>query len=230
VVIRGVVFDLDDTLSDERDYVRSGFAHVARSAGRTDAESAALLAWLWDAFEAGVRGDTFDRLLVAFPDLAGRLTRDDLVAAYRGHEPDIALAAGVEPVLDELRRRGLRLGVLSDGPAASQAAKARALGLERWFDPIVLTGALGPEFGKPATAGFERIEGAWDERGPALAYVADNPEKDFIGPRRLGWATIRIRRPAQLRAGLEPVDDGARPDAEVATPEALLAWLDGRSS
>ncbi len=226
-MIRGVVFDIDDTLYDERDYVRSGFAHVARAAGGSADESAAVLAWLWRAFESGVRGDTFDRLLAAFPDLARRVTRDELVTAYRGHEPDIALAAGFPDTLDELRRRGLRLGALSDGPAASQSTKARALGLARWLDPIVLTGALAPGSGKPATPGFEQIEAAWSERGAALVYVADNPEKDFIGPRRLGWATVRVRRPAQLRADVEPAGAEARPDAEVATPDALLAWLDG---
>ncbi len=225
-MIRGVAFDIDDTLVDEREYVRSGFSHVARLVATSTAETQAIFDWLWGAFEAGVRGDTFDRLRVAFPDLAGSVTRDDLVAAYRGHEPEIELAAGFRAVLDELHRRGLRLGVVSDGPVASQSAKAIALGLDRWCDPIVLTGTLGPGLGKPAAAGFEAIERAWGERGEALAYVADNPAKDFIGARRLGWRTIRVRRPEQLHAALEPADAGAMADVEVATPEALLAWLD----
>ena len=41
MVIRGVVFDLDDTLYDERDYVRSGFAAVGRSAARDSTEGVA---------------------------------------------------------------------------------------------------------------------------------------------------------------------------------------------
>ena len=38
MVIRGVVLDMDDTLYLERDYVRSGFAAIARDAGRSAAE------------------------------------------------------------------------------------------------------------------------------------------------------------------------------------------------
>ena len=57
--IRCVVFDLDDTLYLERDYVRSGFFAVGRYLEeRHDLqgfESAA-----WQEFEAGRRGDIFD--------------------------------------------------------------------------------------------------------------------------------------------------------------------------
>ena len=228
-MIRGLVFDLDDTLADERDYVRSGFAHVARTAAASPAEEERLFAWLRDAFERGVRGDTFDRLLAAFPDVAARVTRDDLVTAYREHPPEIVLVDGAAPLLDELERRGLRLGILSDGPAASQAAEAEALGLARWFDPIVLTGALGEGFGKPATPGFSRIAEAWALRSDSLAYVADNPEKDFAGPRALGWHTVRVRRPGQLRAHLEHETEMHAPDIEITELAQLLDWLDARS-
>ena len=31
-------------------------------------------------------------------------------------------------------------------------------------------------------------------RPDGFVYVADNPRKDFIAPRALGWRTVRIRR------------------------------------
>jgi putative hydrolase of the HAD superfamily len=225
MVIRGIVFDMDDTLYDERDYVRSGFSAVARVAGRSDAEVAQLTAWLSVAFEAGVRGDTFDRLRAAFPDVAERCTTIELVEAYRAHVPDVRLAPGMPATLDALQRRGLRLGVLSDGPVASQSAKVAALGLERWFDPILLTEALGPAYQKPGTAGFEAIAMSWGMSGPELAYVADNPQKDFLAPRRLGWLTIRLSHPRQLRHELEAADDHHRPDTVIGAPDDFLRIL-----
>ena len=202
-MIGGVVFDLDDTLYPERQYVRSGFAHVAAMAGRTQSESQALAAWLEDAFEAGIRGDTFDRLALAFPEVARRLSVPALVDAYRTHEPAIELAPGVELVLQDLLAHGLRLGVLSDGPLASQAAKARRLRLDRWFDPVLLTASLGPGARKPSAQGFEAIARDWNIDHVRLAYVADNPQKDFVAPRRLGWLTMRLRHTGQLRFSLE---------------------------
>jgi putative hydrolase of the HAD superfamily len=225
MVIRGLVIDLDDTLCYERDYVRSGFTHVGRAAGRSDEEARTFTDWLWTAFKAGVRGDTFDRLLEAFPNLATRWTVHDLVQAYREHEPNIELIPGWAETIDALRGQGLRLAVLTDGPVASQSAKARALGLHQWFDPIVLTGALGATYAKPASAGFNLVADAWGTGGSTLGYVADNPEKDFVGPRRLGWMTIRLRQPQQLRYALEPANPSFRPDIEVGTPLELLNRL-----
>jgi putative hydrolase of the HAD superfamily len=224
MVIRGIAFDIDDTLYLERDYVRSGFAEVARIAGRSHEEVRRLTAWLDDAFEAGVRGDTFDRLLAAFPSVAQRFDTPALVDAYRRHRPDITLLAGTTETLTELGRRGIRLAVVSDGPLPSQAAKAGALGLDRWFDPIILTAALGAGHAKPGVAAFESIERAWGLVGPRLCYIGDNPEKDFGGPRRLGWRTVRLRQPGQLRWATD-APDGEAADHEIAAPADLLALL-----
>jgi len=221
-VIRGLVFDIDDTLYLERDYVRSGFDAVAQAAATSDEEAAALFAWLEGAFDAGIRGDTLDRMLGAYPAVRDRTTVADLVGVYRAHAPAIGLAPGFEAVLDDLRSRDVRLGVLSDGPAVSQAAKVDALDLVRWFEPIVLTGALGDGFVKPSTAGFALFSDAWTIPAGELAYVADNPAKDFAGPRRLGWTTVRLRTAGQLRFALEAVDDAYGPDIEIATPTEIL--------
>jgi putative hydrolase of the HAD superfamily len=227
MVIRGVVFDIDDTLYDERDYVRSGFAAVGRSVGTTDDEAERLTEWLWRAFEAGVRRDTFDRLRNAFPDVGARASTAELVAVYRSHRPDIRLTAEARAVLDRLASRGLRLGALSDGPLESQGAKAAALDLARWCDPVVLTAAYAESFWKPGTAGFAAIADAWNLPAEALAYVADNPDKDFVGPNRLGWMTVRVRHERQLRHHLEPVDEIHRPAIVIASlgelPEILGA-------
>ena len=221
-MIRGVVFDVDDTLYLERDYVRSGFEHVARVAGSGDEEVAAVGRWLWSAYEAGIRGDTFDRLLAAFPAIAHRQSVPELVAAYRTHTPAIHLTDGTAELLDGLAARGLRLGALTDGPIESQSAKARALGLDRWFDPIVLTAALGPSAHKPGTIGFAAIAAEWALPAAELAYVGDNPLKDFAGPRSMGWLTVRLRGPDQLHRELEAPDPAFEPQLEIEALRELL--------
>jgi putative hydrolase of the HAD superfamily len=100
-----------------------------------------------------------------------------------------------------------------------------ALRLERWFEPIVYTAALGPGSGKPAVRAFESIEAAWGLSGSSLVYVADNPGKDFAGPRRLGWLAIRLRDPRQLRFEDEARSVEFAPDLEVEAAAGLLEWL-----
>jgi putative hydrolase of the HAD superfamily len=221
MVIRGVVFDMDDTLFPERDYVHSGFECVARFVATSPEEARGLSAWLSRSFDDGVRGDTFDRMIATYPDLAGRVTVAELVEAYRRHTPSISLLPGLVDLLERLRSRGIRLGVLSDGPLASQQAKAVALALDLWFDPVVLTASRHESFVKPGTSGFEWIADTWHLSPEELVYVADNPLKDFIGPRHLGWHTIRLRFPQQLRFGVDPVCTDDRADVDVADPAGV---------
>ena len=216
MVIRGVVFDIDDTLYHERNYVRSGFDHVAALVERSPGEGEALKRWLMDAFEAGVRGNTFNRLLETFPTIAERFS--------------VELASGVQSTLEALRTAGLRLGAISDGPLASQRAKADALGLQRWLDPIIFTDALGPGQTKPGIAAFEAIGGRWALPPDSLVYVGDNPEKDFAGPRALGWLTIRLREPGQLRYRLEPEAEALGPDLEIDAISGLLQRIGAADS
>jgi putative hydrolase of the HAD superfamily len=217
-----VVFDIDDTLYMERDYVRSGFAAIGawarRELGVHDLEDRA-----WAAFEAGVRGRIFDEALVACGVQANGSLVPRLVDVYRSHTPTIELLDDVNAWLSA-RPSDVALAVVTDGPLVSQRAKAAALGLAGWADPIVFTDALGPGRGKPHPDAFECVEAASGMVGASCAYVADNPAKDFAGPRGRGWRTVRVRRTGSLHDAVASGDDV---DAEVSGFTALddaLGW------
>lgn len=214
MVVAGVVFDMDDTLYLERDYVKSGFHAVARHVSSVVSEQAFFQA-MWSMFEAGVRGDTFNRALEQFPDVAEKYDIGQLVEVYRVHRPDIAIIPEIAKLLVRLRDAGMKLGVLSDGPLVSQQAKADALGVSALVDEVMLTDALGRASWKPSPAGFQKLAESLRVSHDSLVYVGDNPEKDFIAPNALGWQTIRLRMEGQLRCDQEPVDAQASPGLEV---------------
>ena len=213
---RAVVLDLDDTLYPEAAYVRSGFRAVAARASRTlglppDEVEAELIA----LFERGVRGDTFDRWLAA-RGLGDKDAVGDLVAAYRGHAPEIAPFPDASPLLRRLHGEDCAIGLLSDGDPAVQGRKLDALGLRNAFDAVVVTGALGPDAGKPSPLGYAEVLRRLGDVTPREAvYVSDNPAKDFLGARRAGMRSVRVRRPEGIYAQLEPATAAHAPDAEV---------------
>lgn len=191
------VFDVDDTLYLERDYVRSGFHAVDEHLRATvDCEGFADVAW--GLFLVGVRGHTFDRALdrLGIESTPGRL--DDLVRVYRGHIPNIDLLPDAAVTLGECRDRNMPIAVVTDGPSVSQWAKVDALGLRAIIDPVFVTEDHGPDWRKPSTKAFEAIQERFGMPGDCHVYIADNPTKDFAGPKRLGWRTIRVRRPDSL--------------------------------
>jgi putative hydrolase of the HAD superfamily len=219
---RVIVFDLDDTLYPERDYVRSGLSAagewVLRAYGRRDFAATA-----WALFGSGVRGRLFDATLarLGLPDDPETIAA--LVDVYRHHRPLIALYPDVDRVLRALAGHA-RLALVSDGPLASQKRKVKVLGLDDRLDPVVLTDRWGRAFWKPHERAFREVERVTGFRGAECAYVADNPRKDFVAPQALGWRTVRVRRPGAEHAG---VDDGSRADADCRDLEEA-AWLLGR--
>lgn len=222
--VRGIVFDMDDTLYLERDYVRSGFQAVAASLSEQCGLSRnEAFEFLWGLFELGVRGDTFNRLLIAYPQLAGTCSPPELIDIYRAHVPSISLAPEIFQLLDELRESGLKLGLISDGPLASQRAKYQALKLESYFDPALLTDEWGREFWKPHPRAFKSVMEAWDMLPHELVYIADNPIKDFLAPKRLGWHTVRLRLTPQQSFVQAPASSDHAPDREVSSITELIA-------
>ena len=198
--VRCVAFDIDDTLCAETDYVRSGFAAVGQWVA-ANLQLAGFAERAWARFERGCRGEIFNQVLADCavdypPQLIARL-----VEIYRRHDPDLELWADARACLQQLQG-GLTLVAITDGCLPSQQAKVGALGLDRWLAFIIYTAELGCEFGKPHPKAFEIVQERTGWRGAQCLYVADNPRKDFAGPRRLGWQTVRIRRPEGLHYAL----------------------------
>lgn len=221
---RAVVFDLDDTLYPERDYVRSGFEAVAAWASETWGESRQVVFdELWAMFEAGIRHDTFDRWLAQH----GRAAEDrpGMIEVYRRHRPRLSVYDDVVPTLDDLRGK-TRLGVITEGYRTVQEAKLDALGLRPRFDKIVLLGEDERTEWKPSRRPFDRWLAGGAIAPEESVYVGDNPAKDFPGARRAGWRSIRIRRDDGLHKDEEPAPGEAPPDREAANLRSLLSILE----
>jgi putative hydrolase of the HAD superfamily len=203
------VFDIDDTLYLERDYVRSGFEAVghwiAKWIGVSD-----FAGRCWNSFLDGRRGSIFDNALRD----AGTEPTPGLVSAlveiYRTHTPSISLAADALTALKTISQFA-SIAVISDGPVASQSRKVETLGLDSLAARVILTDTLGSEFRKPSPKAFRQIE-QWGN-GTIYVYVADNPLKDFEAPKKLGWGTVRVRRPHGMYFAAE--NSLATPDYEM---------------
>jgi len=216
---QAIVFDLDDTLYPERDYVLSGFKAVAGWAElNLGIPSACGLRELTSLFEEGVRGDTFN-LWLARRGLAPAAIVPDLLRVYREHEPELSAFAEVESVMSGLGGR-YRLGLVSDGYLGVQQRKWKALGLEGYFDAVVFSDELGREHWKPSPRPFEAVLERLGAEACAAVYVADNPAKDFYGARALGMFTVRVRRPGGEYSSLDP-------EAPMHAPHVTLNCLTG---
>jgi putative hydrolase of the HAD superfamily len=214
--VDAIILDIDDTLYLERDYVRSGFDAVGRWA-RQELGASDFAAKAWAAFEAGARGKIFNEILIACGRRPDDATVSAMVSCYRTHSPAITLASDARRALDRWYG-AVSLAAVTDGPLPSQQAKVRALALGRWVSLVVFTSALGHGMGKPHPAAFELVQDRLGARNARCVYVADNPAKDFIAPKQLGWQTVRVRRPFGIHADAA---SGADVDHEIASLNRL---------
>ncbi|MBO5753323.1 MAG: HAD family hydrolase [Proteobacteria bacterium] len=196
--IKAVILDIDDTLYLERDYVKSGFTAVGQAIGLPE-----FGAYCWQLFQEGIRGNTFDLARSKF-ELSHHTS--ELVRLYREHRPNIQLCPDARAFIESASQR---LAVVSDGPLHSQRAKYQALGLVPWIECPIFTQEIGAP--KPSQCAFQLA--AWTLQVPyeACVYIADNPNKDFAGPKALGMHTIRMRRAGGLH---EAVPSGCDIDEE----------------
>ncbi len=196
-----LVFDIDDTLYLERDYVFSGFRavgnYVAEFHSRPGFEDACR-----QLFHGGLRGRIFNAAMESLGGPTDAQTISQLVEVYRTHDPQIALLPDALELLQGCPEH-VHIAAISDGPLSSQQRKSAALGLNRWIDPIVLTDVWGREYWKPSKRAFQAVEQAFQRSGTDCLYIADNPLKDFTAPQAMGWQTVRIRREGGLHRDLE---------------------------
>ena len=221
-MIRCLVFDLDDTLYAERDYVRSGFRAAVQAlpaAVRDPVEEDC-----WKQFIAGTRLNIFDQVLPQH-GLHDPLLIASMVARYRDHKPSIALDPTAKPVLLHAKAAGCFLGIITDGRASGQHAKIDSLGLADCVDAIICTDDLGKAFWKPHSRAFIMMAEMAKAAPHECVYVGDNPAKDFLAPNMLGWSTIMLQRDGAVHQNRAILAGGA-PQWTVKTLSETLTVLE----
>ncbi|GAA4349473.1 HAD family hydrolase [Hymenobacter saemangeumensis] len=188
-----LVFDLDDTLYPELSYVHSGFREVAVFlAPQLGVPAETLTAALIADEAASGRGQLFDNLLRRYSRWSKALVMACL-RTYRQHQPrHLALHPDAERCLQ--RFAAWPLYIVTDGHKEVQARKVAALNLAGRVRFAYLTNRYGRHRAKPDPYVFELIRQREGVEAGQVIYVGDNPRKDFVGIKPLGYKTVRILR------------------------------------
>lgn len=185
--LKVIIFDLDDTLYSEKEYVRSGYRAVEKLLSQVeDAEQK-----LWKAFEE--KKSAIDEVLISEGIYTDELKKLCL-ETYRHHQPDIHRYDGVMEMLMVLRNQGYLLGIITDGRPEGQWAKINALDLEKYVNHIIVTDELGGiEYRKPNEKAFVLMKEHFSVNYSEMCYVGDNTLKDFVAPKQLGMKSVWFR-------------------------------------
>jgi len=190
--IRALLFDLDDTLYEEKQFVKSGFIKVAEFVeDKLKIDKDFFYKILIEIFNGGSRGNIFNLALEKVNIAYRENVIQSMVKIYREHTPKIKLEEDVKALLVKLS--GIySLGIITDGYYEVQKKKVQALGLEEMFDSIIYTDEYGREYWKPDVFGYKLALEKFQIVPGEAVYIGDNPHKDFIGAKEIGITTVRI--------------------------------------
>ena len=205
-----VLFDLDDTLHDDTTAYRAAARAVADVvAAEHGIEPQALV----DAYE-GEAMDFWSSLTTEHLALARRAAD----VYVHGRAERLELAPGSLDVLTALRARGCKLGLVTNGFAATHHDKIDRLGLRERMDAFFIADEVGMV--KPDPALFRHACDVLGSRPARTAMVGDRYARDVVGAHEAGLFTVL------LDVHAIPIPDGApKPDAVISTIADVLGVL-----
>jgi HAD superfamily hydrolase (TIGR01509 family) len=247
VKIDAVIFDLDDTLIDwaeqsltYQEFNRPKIEHVRRyllgCGHRLPAASE-----FFDIVNTAMR-ETWveakqDRLIPSlgevFCDIFLRLgldvdqiDRDEVLRRYDwGPVPGVAPYPDTIEVLDALRDRGYKIGLLTNSflPMWMRDVELRAFGLIEYLDVRLSSGDVG--YLKPHPAIYQAILEMLEASPNRSVFVGDRPHDDIAGANESGLISVLIDPPH-----LDRELNGVQPDFTITRLSELLPILEGLTS
>jgi putative hydrolase of the HAD superfamily len=207
--VKALLLDLDDTLLDYSGDVDDSWTQACRTCCTPRQHDAARLIealgptrrWFWDDPErhrtarldmpgawTSIVTYAMERIGLVAPGLAETIVGD--FAARRRER--MCLFSDAIDCLEQARRDGLGLGLITNGDARQQRYKIERWDLAKYFDAMVIEGEFG--VGKPDAAVYRHV---LDKLGVAPAdavMVGDNLEFDVDGPQQLGVRGLWLDR------------------------------------
>lgn len=189
--IKWVFFDLGSTLIDETE---ADLRRIREMTAGTAVTEASYREKRLEMIRQGLPGD---QAAIAFFGLTKTPWRSEDETPY----PDAV------PTLEELKRRGFRLGVIANQNPGTEK-RLRSWGLLPYFDVIAASAELG--IAKPDPAIFQWALSQADCPAQAAIIVGDRPDNDVAPANRLGMHSVRLLR--GLGAYHEPQSPDELPD------------------
>jgi len=186
-----LIFDLDDTLYEELSYVRSGFRAVAKFINQK-----------YNLGEEKIYSDLYKQVLksrnnvfnIVFENykIKSKTLINKSLHIYRNHSSNISLYP--DAISCFKRFSNIKKFVVTDGNKIVQNNKCEALKLDKFVEKCIISHRYGIKNAKPSPYVFLMLSNKLKVPASQIIYIADNPNKDFIGIKPLGFKTVRVKR------------------------------------
>jgi len=197
MTLKGIVFDLDQTLYDRNAtdllamaaYYASHRESFAEDCSLQKAQSAMLIAdhdnghFGWNRILDSLKAQGLFKTAPSADDICSCFQEQ-----YALHG---VLYPSTLPMFEGLKELGLKTGLITNGKTDGQMGKVKGMGLERCFDRICI--GCDKATAKPHPDLFLEMAGNLGCKPEELLYVGDHPVNDIQASRLAGYTPIWIR-------------------------------------
>lgn len=198
--MKAIIFDLDDTLYNQiQPFERAVRQFMDIPDELMEPLYIAFRFRADEVFEDSVSGSLsmkdmhVYRMKAAFADMG--LTISDQKAmeiqeVYAYNQGHLELTAGSQELFAYCQEKGLKLGIITNGPHLHQLKKIQSLKLEEWIaeEYTIISGQVG--MNKPNPKIFKLMEDRMHLKAEDMVYIGDSYENDVVGAKSAGWQAI----------------------------------------
>ncbi|WP_125579811.1 HAD family hydrolase [Levilactobacillus cerevisiae] len=197
-MIKAVVFDVDDTLYDQKAPFVAALAPLVATSVSFDSTQAfqdyrCQSAHAYDQVASG----RWSHEEMAVNRLNATLQKQGLTPVsgnaalnfeqtYAAGLQKIKLFPGLETALDQLKQQ-FKLGIITNGKTQHQLAKVMQLQMHRWVDRDNIITSEEAGLAKPDPQIFTLMNHRLNLRATEVAYVGDRYDMDVKGAKQAGW-------------------------------------------
>jgi len=196
LMIKGVVFDLDNTLLDfmkmKEFAVKAAIKGMIEAGLKVNEDKSYIeinsiyeeFGWenqkVFDVFLEKTIGHVDNKFLAA-----------GIVAYRRAREANLMAYPNVNKTLLALSKLGIKLGVVSDAPSREAWMRIYYLNLYHYFDVVITYDDSGER--KPSPIPFQLALDGMGLRPEETIMIGDWPERDVVGAQQIGMKTAFAR-------------------------------------
>ena len=196
LMIKGVVFDLDNTLLDfmkmKEFAVKAAIKGMIEAGLKVNEDKSYIeinsiyeeFGWenqkVFDVFLEKTIGHVDNKFLAA-----------GIVAYRRAREANLMAYPNVNKTLLALSKSGIKLGVVSDAPSREAWMRIYYLNLYHYFDVVITYDDSGER--KPSPKPFQLALDGMGLRPEETIMIGDWPERDVVGAQQIGMKTAFAR-------------------------------------
>jgi len=235
ILLDGVIFDVGDTLIDTKSIIEKALMLAARklkAEGHIGHVSQFIGAY--HRADRNIRGPSVNHLFSGLEivrrawNLMGNkesysafgiflTSYRDAVRSNIKSDPELTLT------LRQLKRKGVKIGVLSDGTILEQLESLTLLGVMKLVDSVVTSEELGCE--KPNSKLFDAILRRLSVKAEKAIMVGNDPYRDILGAKRMGMKTALVTR--YSRTKIADYKPRVKPDIWLKTPYDIVRYVTG---